>query len=100
MVQMNAKFDPAPFDKYAMSDDERLEADLKPSVLDEAIMETFPASDPVSLAQPAPGDEADKGTLGTGEAICPNCQGSGRIQEQLCENCNGTGKVVQGVGGG
>jgi len=97
---MSEKFDPAPFDKYAMEDDELRKSDSNATILDQAIMETFPASDPVSLAQPAPGDEADKGTLGTGEAICPNCQGSGRIQEQLCENCNGTGKVVQGVGGG
>jgi len=97
---MNEKFDPAPFDKYATDNDERLRADLKTTVLDEGIMETFPASDPVSLAQPAPGDVARQGTPGTGEAICPACQGSGRIEREPCPNCNGSGKVVQGIGGG
>ena len=97
---MNDKFDPAPFDKYAEGKDQALKADLEATKLDEAIMETFPASDPVSFAQPAPGDVAEEGTPGTGEAICPECKGRGEIGGRECETCAGSGKVVQGVGGG
>lgn len=47
-----------------------------------------------------PGDQAEPGTPGTGEDICPECSGSGRIDGGDCPNCGGTGKVVQGIGGG
>jgi hypothetical protein len=98
---MNEKFDPAPYDKYATSNDERRNADSKTTILDAAIMETFPASDPVSLAQPGPAaNVADEGTPGTGEAICPKCQGNGKIENRPCDNCKGSGKIVQGIGGG
>jgi hypothetical protein len=53
-----------------------------------------------SSSQPAPGDIAPKGTPATGEAICPECQGTGKVDGQRCTNCDGSGKVVQGVGGG
>jgi hypothetical protein len=50
----NGKFNPAPVDKHAASpkqavaDDKKQDAKLK-----EGLEETFPASDPVSAAQPA-----------------------------------------------
>jgi DnaJ-class molecular chaperone len=47
----------------------------------------------------APGDEAAPGTPGTGENICPNCKGTGKVNGEDCPNCSGTGKVVEGVGG-
>jgi len=47
-----------------------------------------------------PGDDAAPGTPGTGEAVCPKCQGSGRVENQACENCGGTGKVIKGLAGG
>jgi DnaJ-class molecular chaperone len=47
-----------------------------------------------------PGDEAPAGTVGTGEAICPDCHGSGRQDERRCPTCNGTGVVTEGIGGG
>jgi DnaJ-class molecular chaperone len=47
----------------------------------------------------APGDVAPQGTAGTGETICPQCRGTGTIDQRKCENCNGTGKVLQGIGG-
>jgi len=56
-------------------------------------------SDSASASQPAPGDVAPKGTPATGEAICPECDGTGKINGKPCENCGGSGKVVQGVGG-
>lgn len=46
-----------------------------------------------------PGDEAPPGTPGTGENICPVCNGSGRTEAGECKNCGGTGKVIEGIGG-
>lgn len=46
-----------------------------------------------------PGDDAPKGTPGTGEDICPKCKGKGRIEGKACENCAGTGRVTEGIGG-
>jgi len=46
-----------------------------------------------------PGDEAEPGTPGTGEAICPVCAGKGQVDGKSCENCAGTGKIIEGVGG-
>jgi hypothetical protein len=47
-----------------------------------------------------PGDEAKAGTPGTGEAICRECRGSGRLGDRACPNCGGTGLIVEGIGGG
>lgn len=47
-----------------------------------------------------PGDEAMPGTEGTGEDVCPDCTGSGRIDGRQCPNCGGTGRIVEGIGGG
>jgi hypothetical protein len=49
--------------------------------------------------RPAPGDDAAAGTLGTGENVCPECNGGGRIGRDPCPNCAGTGKVIEGMGG-
>jgi hypothetical protein len=46
-----------------------------------------------------PGDEAPRGTPGTGENLCPECSGRGRIGDKKCPSCNGTGIVIQGIGG-
>lgn len=46
-----------------------------------------------------PGDEATRGTPGTGEDICPQCKGSGRIDGAACPNCGGRGTIVKGIGG-
>ena len=54
---------------------------------------------PAGRRQRAPGDEADPGTPGTGEDICPQCNGSGKKDGQRCENCAGTGKIIRGIGG-
>jgi DnaJ-class molecular chaperone len=47
-----------------------------------------------------PGDEAAPGTPGTGENICPQCHGSGRLNGQSCPNCRGTGRITSGIAGG
>lgn len=47
-----------------------------------------------------PGDEARPGTIGTGEDVCPDCNGKGKIDGAICTNCGGTGKITRGVGGG
>lgn len=48
----------------------------------------------------SPGDDAPAGTPGTGENLCPRCNGSGVADGGDCPECDGTGKVVTGVGGG
>jgi DnaJ-class molecular chaperone len=47
-----------------------------------------------------PGDQAPPGTPGTGENICPDCQGTGRRDGDACPTCGGSGKVIEGIGGG
>ena len=46
-----------------------------------------------------PGDEASPGTPGTGDDVCPECHGTGRINGQQCRNCGGSGTVVRVIGG-
>ena len=52
-----------------------------------------------SGAKLSPGDEAPRGTPGTGEDICPDCHGSGKIGAAPCPTCSGRGTIVKGVGG-
>ncbi len=48
-----------------------------------------------------PGDEAEPGTVGTGEDICQECSGTGKLEDgRECPACEGTGRIVQGIGGG
>ena len=47
-----------------------------------------------------PGDESEPGVPGTGEDLCPDCNGSGKLDGADCKACGGTGKVTQGIGGG
>ena len=46
-----------------------------------------------------PGDAAPPGTPGTGENLCPQCSGRGRIDGEECPTCGGSGKVIEGIGG-
>jgi len=46
-----------------------------------------------------PGDDAPRGTPGTGEAICRDCDGTGRIGASTCPKCGGSGKVIKAIGG-
>lgn len=50
--------------------------------------------------RPAQGDDALPGTTGTGENVCPDCNGTGRLENRACPKCGGTGKVIEGIGGG
>ncbi len=54
---------------------------------------------PANLEQQNPGDEAPRGTPGTGEDICPDCKGQGRMGGLPCPNCRGTGKIIGAIGG-
>jgi hypothetical protein len=47
---------------------------------------------------PAPGDEAEPGTPGSG--VCPGCNGTGLVGDRPCPTCKGSGRVVEGIGGG
>ena len=46
-----------------------------------------------------PGDEVPPGTPGSGEAICRDCGGTGRIGASTCPKCGGSGKVIKLLGG-
>ncbi|MDQ6618720.1 MAG: hypothetical protein M3Z31_03320 [Pseudomonadota bacterium] len=46
-----------------------------------------------------PGDEAAPGTPGTGEDVCPDCDGEGQRDGRACDTCGGTGRVIKGIGG-
>ena len=51
-------------------------------------------------AEMRPGDQAAPGTPGTGESVCPRCNGTGRLDgKQECPTCRGTGKVIEPIGG-
>jgi hypothetical protein len=51
---MAEKFDPAPHDKHAVDPREAARLDRQTATqLDKGLMDTFPASDPVSLQQPS-----------------------------------------------
>jgi hypothetical protein len=51
---MAGKFDPAPVDKHAANPETARENDMKMhNRLEEGLEDTFPASDPVSVTQPA-----------------------------------------------
>jgi len=53
-----------------------------------------------------PDDDPQPGTPGTGEDVCPECQGSGKqvdkktgeATDEPCERCDGTGKIIEGIG--
>jgi hypothetical protein len=52
---MAEKFNPAPHDKHAANPREAARADRETHAkLEAGLIDTFPASDPVSAAQPAP----------------------------------------------
>jgi RecJ-like exonuclease len=51
-------------------------------------------------APAAPGDEAAPGSPSSGEAVCPDCNGTGQREGGLCPTCEGRGTIIQGIGGG
>ena len=56
--------------------------------------------------QHTPDDDPEQGTPGTGQDVCPECEGTGKQFDKAtgkstvksCERCDGTGKVIQGIG--
>ncbi len=58
------------------------------------------APGPKGTPHSSPGDDALQGTTGTGENLCPACNGSGKIENRLCATCDGSGVVIEGIGGG
>jgi hypothetical protein len=72
----NAKFNPAPVDKHAASPTQAVADDKKRDAkLNEGLEETFPASDPVSAAQPVKSKPDAK----------PNHRREGRKRPAECE---------------
>ncbi|WMT92632.1 hypothetical protein [Pelagibacterium sp. H642] len=50
------------------------------------------------LIERKPGDETEPGTKQSGEATCPRCGGSGKIDDEPCPDCKGSGTVNVIVG--
>ena len=46
----------------------------------------------------APGDKAQPGAENAGQDLCPECDGSGRYQDEECKNCGGSGTIWVPVG--
>src|SRR3982751_1314983 len=55
---------------------------------------TSTGTSPTDSAALNPGDEAAPGTTGTGEDVCPDCHGKGRIDGAPCATCGGSGTVI------
>ncbi len=47
-----------------------------------------------------PGDEVPGDIANAGENLCPDCGGSGRVNDGECPGCRGTGRIIEAVGGG
>jgi hypothetical protein len=56
--------------------------------------------DPASEPDMAPGDEAPPSSDAAAPDLCPECNGSGRVDGKECPACEGTGNVMRGIGGG
>jgi RecJ-like exonuclease len=48
----------------------------------------------------APGDEVPADLESAADNICPECEGSGRLEGERCPHCEGRGRVVEAIGGG
>ena len=48
-----------------------------------------------------PGDQAPEGTPMTGENLCRDCGGAGKLAGgEACPTCSGTGRVIEAVSAG
>jgi DnaJ-class molecular chaperone len=48
-----------------------------------------------------PGDQAPAGTPATGENLCRDCEGTGKLAGgEDCPACGGTGRVIEGISAG
>jgi DnaJ-class molecular chaperone len=45
-----------------------------------------------------PGDEQRPDVTQTGETLCWDCKGSGRLDDRECPTCRGSGRVIVSVG--
>jgi DnaJ-class molecular chaperone len=63
-------------------------------------MEDNPAPKGPGATSTNPGDEVPPGTPGSGDDVCPVCDGSGEANGRECMNCGGTGLITRGIGGG
>jgi DnaJ-class molecular chaperone len=62
-------------------------------------MTTAPEPIPEDPGQTNPGDEVPPGSPDSGEAVCPDCGGTGKVAgARDCQTCGGTGKVTQLIG--
>lgn len=63
---------------------------------------------PIPPRQRTPEDDPSPGAPGTGEDICPECHGAGKMTDPEtgaqadapCPRCDGSGRIIEGIGGG
>ncbi len=47
----------------------------------------------------APGDAETAGPAGVGEDVCPQCDGTGKVDGEPCPYCLGRGKILREIAG-
>jgi hypothetical protein len=62
-------------------------------------MPTESSQDPAAKNLARPGDEVPPGTPGSGDDVCPRCNGSGSVEGQGCAYCAETGMITRAIGG-
>jgi hypothetical protein len=98
---MPEKFDPAPFDKHAVPQEEASRLDREASNnLRKGLEDSFPASDPVSVTQPAPSkhdsnEKQQEGSVGGGKEKHPGMLGDGTEEQNLNQPGNPKARVTQ-----
>jgi len=90
---MKDKVDLAPVDKHAVDPREAAKLDKKTGELRKGLEDSFPASDPVSLVQPAPSvhDSGDK----PGGEKHPGMMGDGTEEQNLGQKGNPKARITE-----
>ena len=98
---MTEKFDPAPFDKHAVPQEEASRLDREASSnLRKGLEDSFPASDPVSVTQPAPSkhdsnEKQQEGSVGGGKDKHPGMLGDGTEEQNLNQPGDPKARITQ-----
>jgi hypothetical protein len=57
------------------------------------------SEEPAGESMARPGDEVPAGTPGSGDDVCPQCNGEKTVDENECPSCLGTGMITRAIGG-
>ncbi|MGX9391865.1 hypothetical protein ACWX0K_00225 [Nitrobacteraceae bacterium UC4446_H13] len=99
---MTEKFDPAPFDKHAVPQKEASRLDREASNnLRKGLEDSFPASDPVSVTQPAPSkhdsnEKQQEGSVVSRKDRHPGMLGDGTEEQNLNQPGDSSARITKG----